>query len=151
MVSDKEQIKILQEMVSEQAKTIATLNSTIAGLQNTIACLQETIDELNRKLFGKSCEKISEPETPDSSEDVTTVKVKSHTRAKHPKRLHKDLYSSLEVKNVRIDAVGNERICPDCGAEMKHLGYREVREELRIIPAKIYRIKYYQETLQCPA
>lgn len=157
MVSDKETIKMLQEIIvqlqeqnAEHLQTITTLNSTIANLQNTIANLNETIDELRRKIFGKSREKFSEQETPDSSEEVTTVEVKAHTRAKHPKGLHDDLYSSLEVKEVRIDAVGSERICPDCGAEMKHLGYREVREELRIIPAKILRIKYFQETLQCP-
>ena len=34
---------------------------------------------------------------------------------------------------------------------MGHLGYKTVREELRITPAKVERIRYLQETLVCPA
>lgn len=34
---------------------------------------------------------------------------------------------------------------------MKHLGYKYVREEVRILPAKVVRIHYYKETLYCPS
>ena len=33
---------------------------------------------------------------------------------------------------------------------MEHLGYKFVREELRITPAKVVRVHYMQETLMCP-
>ena len=33
---------------------------------------------------------------------------------------------------------------------MEHLGYKTVREELRITPAKVERVRYLQETLVCP-
>lgn len=33
---------------------------------------------------------------------------------------------------------------------MKHLGYIFVREELRVIPAKVYQVQYFQEKLVCP-
>lgn len=42
-------------------------------------------------------------------------------------------------------------ICPDCSSLMEHLGYKFVREELRITPAKVERVRYMQETLMCPA
>ena len=43
-----------------------------------------------------------------------------------------------------------ERFCPDCDSAMEHLGYKFVREELRITPAKVVRVRYMQETLVCP-
>ncbi|WP_080633233.1 IS66 family transposase zinc-finger binding domain-containing protein [Hungatella hathewayi] len=30
------------------------------------------------------------------------------------------------------------------------MGYSYVREELRVIPAKVYRVQYFQEKLVCP-
>lgn len=33
---------------------------------------------------------------------------------------------------------------------MNHLWYKMIREELRIIPAKVERVRYMQETLICP-
>lgn len=33
---------------------------------------------------------------------------------------------------------------------MEHLGYKFVREELRITPARVVRVRYMQETLVCP-
>ncbi len=56
----------------------------------------------------------------------------------------------LPVREIVCDVPEGERICPDCDAVMKHLGYKFVREELRITPAKVERIRYLQETLVCP-
>ena len=43
----------------------------------------------------------------------------------------------------------NERFCDWCNAEMVPLKPTFVREELRITPAKIERIRYMQEVLIC--
>ncbi|MCI5595898.1 MAG: IS66 family transposase [Lachnospiraceae bacterium] len=64
--------------------------------------------------------------------------------------MRKDLYESLPVREVKYDVPENERICPDCEAPMEHLGYTFVREELRIIPAKVERIRIMREKLKCP-
>ena len=43
-----------------------------------------------------------------------------------------------------------DRNCPYCNAPMEVIGKKVVREELRIIPAKVERIQYVQEVLGCP-
>ena len=43
-----------------------------------------------------------------------------------------------------------ERNCPYCNALMEVIGKKVVREELRIIPAKVERLQYVQEVLGCP-
>lgn len=161
MPTDKDElIEYLKKTNEQQALVINTLQSTIENLQGniselqcTVANLNETIDELRRKLFGTSSEKVKKKE--DSEETVSTgeekvLKVKEHTRTRKPKSVRKDLYESLPVREVKYDVPENERICPDCDAPMEHLGYTFVREELRIIPAKVERIRIMREKLKCP-
>lgn len=149
-MSDKDQlIELLTKVNKEQEQTIKELRAMIANLQ-------ETLNELQRKLFGTSSEKTGKdpsekgPEDEVQSGEEIQVTVEEHTRTKKPKSLRKDLYESLPVKDVYCDIPEGERGCPDCDAEMEHLGYKYVREELRITPAKVERVHYYQETLVCP-
>ena len=149
----KQNNKMLTERVREQANMIENLQSTIDTLNASIANLQETIEDLRRRLFGTSSEKS---EKSDDSEEICagvaeTTTVKAHTRTRRPKSLRKDLYEKLPVRDVKYDVPESERKCPDCDAQMEHLGYKFVREELRIIPAKVGRVRILQETLVCPA
>lgn len=75
--------------------------------------------------------------------------VKEHTRTRRKKSVRADLYEALPIKEISCDVPPEERICPDCGSPMEHLGYKFVREELRITPAKVVRVHYMQETLMC--
>ena len=151
----QEYIHQLEMRTQEQADTIRTLNETIRDLRQTVANLQETMNELNRKLFGKSSEKTAlQVLEKEQEEDVMVgggqkVQVKDHTRVRKPKSVRKDLYESLPVR--RIDCPATDRECPDCGAPMSHLSWQPVREELRITPAKVERVQYYQEKLVCMA
>ena len=54
----KQNNKMLTERVREQANMIENLQSTIDTLNASIANLQETIEDLRRRLFGTSSEKI---------------------------------------------------------------------------------------------
>lgn len=154
----EEMIRFLLKTNREQEETIADLRTTIKDLRNTIANLNETLDEFKRKLFGTSSEKTSgtfsdhaeegAPQEGPMQEDVTTIK--EHTRTRKKKSVRADLYEALPVKEVRCDVPQTERFCPDCDAPMEHLGYRFVREELRVTPAKVVRVRYMQETLVCP-
>lgn len=156
-IDTRDYIRLLEQQNREQSETIKALNGTIADLRQTIANLQETLDELNRKIFGKSSEKTgrkSEEEPREEEVQIgegSEIRVKEHTRTKKPKSLRKDLYDALPVRRVDCPVPEGSRNCPDCDASMDHLGWLPVREELRITPAKVERVQYYQETLICPA
>lgn len=155
-VMSPEEEKQLLDRLKEKDEVIANLLKTIAQLQTTIANLNETLDELRRKLFGTSSEKrksFSGEETPaeESCESEEATEVKAHTRKRKKKSVREDLYAALPVEEIRCDVPSDDRFCPDCGAAMNHLGYKFVREELRITPAKVVRVRYMQETLVCPA
>ena len=151
----EEMIRLLLKTNEEKDKTIETLQATIKDLQATIANLNETLDELKRKLFGTSSEKTSGRSGDDAQEadpeDGPAATVKSHTRTRKKKSVRADLYEALPVKEVYCRVPEAERFCTDCDAPMEHLGYKYVREELRITPAKVVRVRYMQETLVCRA
>ncbi|MCD7790266.1 MAG: IS66 family transposase [Bacteroides thetaiotaomicron] len=136
-------------------ETAARLNATIDSLNSTVANLTETIEGMRRKVFGVSSEKTRHRSAPaegavENSEQ--TVTVRNHTRVKSkPKSTRGDLYAKLPVTEIRCTVPDGQRLCPDCGTPMETLGYQYVREELRITPAIVERVRYIQETLVCPA
>ena len=144
-------IQLLLKTNKEQEQTIADLRATIKDLRSTIANLNETLDELKRKIFGTSSEKVRSSDTVEEmpAEEKVSV-VKEHTRTRKKKSVRADLYEALPIKEIPCKVPLEERNCPDCGSPMEHLGYKFVREELRITPAKVERVHYMQETLVCP-
>jgi len=132
----EDMIQLLLKTNTEQEQTIADLRATVKELRSTIVNLNETIDELKRKIFGTSREKIghSDPKEEIQAEETVAV-VKEHTRTRRKKSVRADLYEALPIKEIPCEVPMEERICPDCGSPMEHLGYKFVREELRITPA----------------
>lgn len=150
-----EMIQLLIKTNQEQEHTIEDLRNTIKELRVTVANLNETLDEFKRKLFGTSSEKSSpdhteDAENSDDPESLPAVPVKGHTRTRKKKSVRADLYDALPIRDIKCPVPENERFCPDCNAPMEHLGYKFVREELRIKPAKVERVRYLQESLVCP-
>ena len=147
----EERLKEKDQMISDLRATVEELRNTVTDLRSTIANLNETLDEFKRKFFGTSSEKVKKERSVDLSAQGTdpeeTVTVKEHTRTRKKKSVRDDLYALLPIRDIKCDVPESERFCPDCDAPMEHLGYKTVREELRITPAKVERVRYLQETL----
>lgn len=153
-----ETIRELTKTNREQAQTITDLRANIEMLLGTINNLNEMLAELRRKLFGKSSEK-SPAETAaekaqtagkEDTEEKEPVTVKGHTRNRGKRSPREELYEKLPIEEVKCDVPEGERLCPDCGTPMERLGYAYAREELRITPARVVRVRYLQEKLVCP-
>lgn len=152
----EERLKEKDRTINDLQATVEDLRTTVADLRSTIANLNETLDEFKRKSFGTSSEKTKKESAGDLSGQDTdseekAVTVKEHTRTRKKKSVRDDLYALLPVRDIKCDVPEAERFCPDCDAPMEHLGYKTVREELRVTPAKVERVRYLQETLVCPA
>lgn len=165
-MSQEAMIELLQSVVEKQSaqiqdqnETIRELRELVTQLRGTIANLEETVREFQRKLFGRSSEVFpgeeSLPEEQEAEEEENGVSHKKTTTvASHERKCRvsrKDLYKDIPIVDVKVDVKEGKRFCPDCNTPMQHLGYKYVREEFRIIPAKVLRIHYYKETLYCPA
>ena len=148
-------IEMQSATISSQASTITELKDTIQSMQETIVNLTETIEDLKRRLFGRKREKLSVPEDVEEPELIRTGQssetvIREHSRTRKPKALRRDLYQMLPVKEILCELPESERICPDCDTPMKPMGKEYIREELRIVPARVLRIQYYAEKYYCP-
>lgn len=157
-------------IIEQQNNTIALLTkngedmqNTIRDLRQTIANLEETIAELNRRFFGISSEHSQNISLPadgkksDVAEDVseddvkeTPAKSKKSSKPRKPKASREELYASLPVCEVKCPLPDEQKFCPDCGTPLEPMGYTFVREELRVIPAKLFRVRYLQQKMRCP-
>lgn len=141
-------IQMLSERLDEKDGTITELKETINDLKETIAGLRETLDEFQRKLFGTGSEKTKQAK--ETEETVTTI-VKSHKRTtRKAKATREDQYGNLPIHKEVIPLPEEDKYCPYCNSKMEYVTETFVREELRITPAKVERIHYYQEKWQCP-
>ena len=170
MQLQKETIESLRQLVDSQRLTIEQMTKSheeqTAQLNQTIANLNETVEYLKKKLFASSSEKtkkdgfpgqmdlFNEAEAdaypsvrePTLEEDVGGYK----RQAKKPKATREEILAGLPVVEVPCGVPEEERNCPYCNAPMEVIGKKVVREELRIIPAKVERLQYVQEVLGCP-
>lgn len=170
MQLQKETTESLRQLVDSQRLTIEQMTKShekqTAQLNQTIANLNETIEYLKKKLFASSSEKtkkegfpgqmdlFNEAEaTADSSVQEPTLEeaVGGYKRkAKKQKATREEILAGLPVIEVPCTVPDEDRNCPYCNAPMEVIGKKTVREELRIIPAKVERIQYVQEVLGCP-
>lgn len=166
----KETIESLRQLVDRQRLTIEQMTKSheeqIAQLNQTIANLKETVEYLKKKLFAPSSEKVkkdgfpgqmdlfneaeaaADPSVPEPTLEETIGGYKR--KAKKPKATRKELLAGLPVIEISCTVSEEDRNCPYCNTPMEVIGKKVVREELRIIPAKVERIQYVQEILGCP-
>ena len=170
MQLQKETIESLRQLVNSQRLTIEQMTKSheeqTAQLNQTIANLNETVEYLKKKLFASSSEKAKKDGFPgqihlfheaeaaaDSSVPEPTLEetVGGYKRkAKKQKATREEILAGLPVIEVPCTVPDEDRNCPYCNAPMEVIGKKVVREELRIIPAKVERIQYVQEVLGCP-
>jgi transposase len=170
----KELVQLLKEALDQSKDNNSYLRQQNEAQQNqiqeltqTIANLNETVEYLKNKIFGASSEKLKTADdvTPgqqsffneveasvDPSEDEPTVETILGGTDKKPrkkKRTREDLLKNLPIVEVLVQLADKDKLCSFCDTEMTVLGKKFVREELRIIPAKVERIHYIQETMIC--
>ena len=142
------------EQIKKQQEEIQQLNKHIEEQNVIIANLTETLEEFKRQFFGITSEKTKKKEVTDAdtadNKDSQSVTVKEHKRDRKPKSKREDIYASLPVRKVLIPLTDEERNCPYCNTLLEHMTYKEVREEIQIIPAKVERVKYFKEVAICP-
>lgn len=153
---ENEYLKMLVETqashIRNQEETIKELRTMIDELRSLKANLEETLEEFRRQFFGVKSEKTSPvvEDTQADAEKKESIQVKSYARERKSKATRDELYGNFPVKEIICPVPDSERICDWCNAEMIPMKPTFVREEIRITPAVVERIRYMQEVLICP-
>jgi len=112
--------------------------------------MEETHNEFRRQFFGISSEKADkQKDDPEDSKTETLddnqkekISVSSYSREKRKKKSTRDdLYANLPVREVLCKVPQVQQFFDYCNSEMVFMGTTPVREELRITPAKVERIR----------
>ena len=170
MQLQKETIDSLRQLVDSQRLTIEQMAKSheeqTVQMNQTIANLNEMVEYLEKKLFASSSEKTKKDGFPGQMDLFNEAEVAADSsvleptleevvggykrKAKKPKATREEILAGLPVVEVPCTVPEEDRNCPYCNAPMEVIGKKVVREELRIIPAKVERIQYVQEVLGCP-
>lgn len=170
MQLQKETIESLRQLVDSQRLTIEQMAKSheeqTVQMNQTIANLNEMVEYLEKKLFASSSEKTKIDGFPGQMDLFNEAEVAADSsvleptleevvggykrKAKKPKATREEILAGLPVVEVPCTVPEEDRNCPYCNAPMEVIGKKVVREELRIIPAKVERIQYVQEVLGCP-
>jgi transposase len=129
----------------------------IAELEKQLEWLMSQIRLAKHKQFGTSSEKtdslqLSLFNEAESHADMTIpepkiAEVKAHYRKRT--RLTTDkLPKELPIEIIEHQLSAEECICPECGSDMHTMG-KEIREELKIIPAKAIITRHVQHIYAC--
>ncbi|ADU26192.1 IS66 family transposase [Ethanoligenens harbinense] len=129
----------------------------IAELKQQIQWLMEQFRLAKRKQFGASSEQTDNEQLclfneAEQTADLTvpepeTTEVKAHYRRKT--RLTTDkLPEDLPVETIEHELPIEARICPDCGCPLHKMG-EDIREELKIIPAKAVIVRHVRHVYAC--
>ena len=98
-------------------------------------------------LFNEA-EATADPSVPEPTLDEAVGSYKR--KAKEQKATREKIPTGLPVIEVLCTVPDEDRNCPCYNVPMEVIGEKIVREELRIIPAKVERIQYVQEVPGCP-
>lgn len=138
-------------------KTIETVTipkTEYDDLTQKVQWLMEQLRLSKHRQFGVSSEKtdyaqislFNEAETmADNSPEPELVEVEKHYRKRHKACR---LPEGLPIEVVEHDISADEKSCPDCGHELHRMG-REVRRELKFVPAKAIIIEHTSFTYSC--
>ena len=152
LLESQEEILKLQKQNAELLKSIADLNTKIASQAQTIDEQAETIAYLKKVIFGSKSEKSKNFNIPgqlslfgdETPEDVEVEKeISSYKRkgAHKKKATNEEIYKNLPSEKRLIPVSPEDRICPNCNAEMEHLGQKFVRDEIEIKRSKFELVK----------
>ena len=82
---------------------------------------------------------------------MEVIDVKAHTKTKKKKPTLEEQFSGLETRQIFINHLSeDDKICPECGSEMKPIGIEVVRREVVHVKPSMYMIEYIGTTYGCP-
>ncbi len=143
--------------VENLIKTNEELTAENERLRHQVQWLMEQFRLANHKQFGASSEQTDLNQLylfneAEQAADLTApepgiTEVKAHYRKKT--RLTTDkLPEDLPVEIIEHELPNEMRICPDCGCTLHKMG-EDIREELKIIPAKAVIVRHVRHVYAC--
>jgi transposase len=142
---------------TKNEETVTISKAEYESMKQQIAWLMEQLKLSKHRQFGASSEKSeydqgtifneAESSANEKAPEPDIEEVKAYRRKKSRKGTDR-LPPDLPVEIVEHELPEEERLCPDCGQQMHVMG-REVREELKLIPAQAVITRHVGHVYAC--
>lgn len=147
-LSHEKQIQSLNQEIANLNETLRTIagkrfSSTSESGKNQPIEGQIMLDFFNEAEF------LADHAIAKDILNETEKRIKGKATRK-PRSTRDDLFHNVPIKKEVMRLSEDEKLCDLCEKELKFLGEEFVREEIRIIPAKVSRVQIYQEVYVCP-
>jgi len=151
VAAQSEQIALQKELVSNQAELIASKDALIKFYEEQFKLSQrrqfgssseQSPDQLHFENMFNEAEDQADPSLPEPEYEEITYSRKKRTGKKA------DDLSGLPTKRIDYEIPESERICPECGEQMKDIGVT-IRDELEVIPAKVIHVEHAVHAYGC--
>jgi transposase len=147
----------LREIVAEKDVQIAELEQRKVELEALVKYYEEQLRLAKHRQFGSSSEKGETPDqlglfdetenTADPKAPEPEIEEITYSRRKHVGKREDDL-SALPVETVEYALLESERVCPECSGALHEMA-KNVRRELKIIPAQVKVVEHRQAVYAC--
>jgi len=145
-------------LIDEKERKIKELELKILDLEALVKYYEEQFRLAKQRQFGKSSEKTNTIEEQiglfDEAENEADKKAKepdieeiTYKRRKREGKREEDL-SKLPVETIEYTLPIEKQVCPECGETM-HAMSKEVRRELKVIPAEVYVVEHVRYIYSC--
>ena len=156
-----EQLSERDEQLSERDQQISERDQQISEHERLIASLQKQLKQMLRARFGRSSEKLDDPDQlelfetimeavwnmppdePEAEEGEEEV-----SGEKKPRRGRKPLPKELPRKRIEHDLPEEEKACPECGQQRQKIG-EDVSEQLEYVPAHFVVLQHARFKYAC--
>jgi transposase len=151
----KSEVEKREAEIQNRQSEIEQKQKKIELLEKECERMNNNYEQLRKMLFGQSSEKTRFIEDADQlsflshvlneaeafalqkgQEELTEITVPGHTRKK--KRSRKELIESLPVIETLYEKSDDDMNCDACDGKTRYLGKEHIRDEINIVPAKMY-------------
>jgi len=148
--------KVIKGQLNEQNK-VALLEQEVALLKAKVNWYEEQVRLHNQKRFGASSEKtdpnqldfFNEAEKEFSSKALEPTEEEiTYKRKKRKKKTYDESYGHLPTETIVYDLSDDEKKCSECDHDLHEMS-KEIRKEIKIIPAKAYIVEHVKKVYSC--
>ena len=153
-----EKLEYPQSKIKQLEEQIQSQDQIIAEQAAKLKWYEEQLRLQRQRLFGASSEKTAYPEqlnlfneaedTADHKAVEPTTETITYSRKKRVPGQIAEKIENLPVEEIDYELSDSERVCPCCQGELHEMS-TQVREELKIVPAKASIVRHIQHIYAC--
>ena len=159
-MTEHEELLKLRQLVKEQEQQLAAKDKIIEKQNIQIENMIQALLHARKKLFGSSSECSGQIEgqlnlfettqklAKELWEEQKKITVPGYTRTARQPGIRAEMLAGIP-KEIEEYIINPEETCSQCGSELKVIGKKVVRTEVKFIPAKLKVVQIVQQVAKC--